>query len=102
MIIGEAPAVPYVPAPTAKTEAGELILPEREAGKYTRVFAYLSQARGIAPDIISEFTRSKQLYQDKKGNCVFVGYDEQGTARFASVRGTLTDKKYRGDCGFVK
>ena len=42
--------------------------------------------------------KSKQLYQDKKGNCVFVGYDEKGIAKFGSVRGTLTEKKYRGDC----
>ena len=42
--------------------------------------------------------RSKQLYQDTKGNCVFVGFDEQGTAKFGSVRGTLTERKYRGDC----
>ena len=62
------------------------------------MYAYLSQTRGISPDVISDFMRSKQLYQDTKGNCVFVGFDEQGTAKFDSVRGTLTEKKYRGDC----
>ena len=73
-------------------------MPEKAEGKYNRVYAYLSQTRGISPDIISDFMKSKQLYQDTKGNCVFVGFDEQGTAKFGSVRGTLTERKYRGDC----
>ena len=73
-------------------------MPEKADGKYNRVYAYLSQTRGISSDVISDFMRSKQLYQDTKGNCVFVGFDEQGTAKFGSVRGTLTERKYRGDC----
>ena len=81
-----------------KPESGKLILPEKADGKYDRVFAYLSKTRGISPEIISDFMRSKQIYQDKKGNCVFVGFDENGEARFATVRGTLSEKKYRGDC----
>ena len=97
-IIGESAAVAYTPAPEYKSEAGKLVLPPKADGKYNRVFAYLSQTRGISPDVISDFMKSKQIYQDSKGNCIFVGYDEQGTARFGSVRTTLTDKKYRGDC----
>ena len=97
-IIGESAAVSYTPAPKYKAEAGQLELPEKAEGKYNRVYAYLSQTRGISPDVISDFMRSKQLYQDTKGNCVFVGFDEQGTAKFGSVRGTLTERKYRGDC----
>ena len=99
-IIGEGAAVTYTPAPKYKPEAGQLVLPEKAEGKYNRVFAYLSQTRGISPDIISDFVKSKQLYQDKKGNCVFVGYNEQGTAKFGCVRSTLTEKKYRGDCKY--
>ena len=97
-IIGESAAVTYSPAPKYKTEAGQLELPEKAEGKYNRVYAYLSQTRGISPDVISDFMKSKQLYQDTRGNCVFVGFDEQGTAKFGSVRGTLTERKYRGDC----
>lgn len=95
MLIGESAPVAnkYIPAPI-----GQLVLPERAEGKYDRVFAYLAQTRGIAPDIISDFMKSKQIYQDKKGNCVFVGFDEQGTAKYGSVRSTLSEKKYRGDC----
>lgn len=98
VIIGEAAAVVCKPAPVYKSEAGKLVLPPKADGKYDRVFAYLSQTRGISPTVISDFMKSKQIYQDTKGNCVFVGYDEHGTAKFGSVRTTLTEKKYRGDC----
>ena len=97
-IIGESAAMTYKPAPKYRAEAGQLVLPERAEGKYNRVYAYLSQTRGISPDVISDFMKSKQIYQDTKGNCVFVGYDEKGTAKFGAVRTTLTDRKYRGDC----
>ena len=34
---------------------------------------------------------------DNHGNCVFVGYNKEGFPAYASVRTTLTDKKFRGD-----
>ena len=98
IIIGESAAATYTPAPKYKAEAGQLVLPKRADGQYNRVFAYLNQTRGISVDIISDFIHSKQLYQDTKGNCVFVGHDETGTEKFGCIRGTLTEKKYRGDC----
>ena len=97
-IIGESAAMTYQPAPKYKSEAGQLVLPPKAEGKFDRVFAYLSKTRAISPEVISDFMKSKQLYQDTRGNCVFVGYDEKGTAKFGSIRGTLTEKKYRGDC----
>ena len=97
-IIGETASAVYQPAPTYKSQAGKLVLPPKAEGKYSRVFAYLAETRGIAPSVIADFMKSKQLYQDTRGNCVFVGYDENGTAKFGSIRTTLTDKKYRGDC----
>ena len=98
IIIGESAAAIYTPAPKYRAEAGQLVLPKRADGQYNRVFAYLNQTRGISVDIISDFIHSKQLYQDTKGNCVFVGHDEMGTEKFGCIRGTLTEKKYRGDC----
>ena len=85
---------PELPKDVAKS----VILPEKADGKYNRVFAYLAKVRGISADVISDFMKSKQLYQDTKGNCVFVGYDDNGNAKFGCIRGTLTEKKYRGDC----
>ena len=97
-IIGENASVTYQPAPQYKSEKSQLELPEPTTDKYSRVFAYLSQTRGISADVIFDFIRSKQIYQDTRGNCVFVGRDENGVERFGCIRGTLTEKKYRGDC----
>ena len=97
-IIGENASVTYQPAPQYKSEKSQLDLPEPTTEKYSRVFAYLSQTRGISASVISDFIKSKQIYQDTRGNCVFVGRDENGVERFGCIRGTLTEKKYRGDC----
>ena len=53
-----------------------------------RVFAYLRK-RGIAPQVIRAFLNAGLVYEDEKyHNCVFVGWDNSGEARFASKRGT--------------
>lgn len=83
--------------PIKKEEVKVLKLPEATDGKYSRVFAYLYYSRRIDKSIISECMKNKTLYQDTRGNCVFVGYKGNLPA-YATVRGTLTDKKYRGDC----
>lgn len=74
-----------------------LELPESTTEKYSRVFAYLHYSRRIDKNIINECMKNKTLYQDTLGNCVFVGYKGNVPA-YASLRGTLTYKKYRGDC----
>lgn len=78
-------------------ERGQLILPDK-APNYKRVAWYLIQVRGIAPEIVSLLMHEKKLYQqDKTGNCVFVGYDQEGTARYCSVRGTTPNKPFKQD-----
>jgi len=72
-----------------------LILPE-EKGIALRLYDYLCMKRGIDSDIVHSLIQRKMLYEDKRGNVVFVGYDEQGAARFASLRGTYGE--FRGDC----
>ena len=99
-IIGEKTPVVCPPAPEYHSKAGQLVLPKKAEGKYNRVFAYLANTRGISTDVIADFMKSKQIYQDDKGNCVFVGFDDEGTAKFGTVRSTLTDRKYRGDCKY--
>lgn len=76
----------------------KLVLPEVTDGKYSRAFAYLTQTRGISTDIVSFLMKSKQLYQDKSGNVVFVGTDENGTPKYAAFRSTAQDKQFRGEC----
>jgi len=42
--------------------------------------------------------RADMLYEDTRGNIVFVGLDECDKPRFASLRGTQGDCSFRGDC----
>lgn len=87
----------YTESIKKKEEIKVLELPEATTEKYSRVFAYLHFSRRIDKSIINECMKNKSLYQDTRGNCVFVGY--KGTVpAYATIRGTLTDKKYRGDC----
>lgn len=82
---------------TASLEPKELVLPEK-APNAQRVFAYLNKTRGIDANIITQLMHERKLYQDIRNNAVFVGTNEKGIAKFACVRGTLSDKTYRGDC----
>ena len=61
-----------------------------------RVFAYLCQTRGIAPEVVSAFARKGLLYESANHhNAVFVGRDEQGKIRHLHARGTLTGSHFR-------
>ena len=56
-----------------------------------RVFAYLTKQRFIDPQVISHFAHEHKIYEDGKyHNVVFVGTDENGTPKQASVRSTLS------------
>ena len=72
-----------------------LILPEA-SGVPLRLYDYLCIKRGIDGEVVNTLMQKEKLYEDKRGNVVFVGHDEQGAARFASLRGTYGD--FRGDC----
>ena len=74
-----------------------LILPEK-SGIPLRLYDYLCIKRGIDSDVVHTLIQEKKLYEDRRGNVVFVGHDGQGVARFASVRGTYGDCSFRGDC----
>lgn len=60
-----------------------------EASRFpSRMLAYL-QGRGIHPDVIGECIKAGTLYESRRyQNCVFVGRDMEGRARFACLRGT--------------
>lgn len=95
-VLADEPTTAPVPPPTIATQR-DFILPER-AKNDRRVFAYLSKTRGLDSEIIQELIQEKKLYEDTKGNAVFVGYDEQGKPRYATLRETYTDKPFRMDC----
>lgn len=75
-----------------------LNLPRKTEEKYSRLFAYLTKTRMIDACIVNQMCSEKKLYQDIHGNVVFVGADKDQVPRFACVRGTNTDKPFKGDC----
>ena len=61
-----------------------------------RVYAYLRK-RGISGSVISYCLKHKLIYQEEEhGNVVFVGYDNDGQARYAGLRSTGY-KQFKGD-----
>lgn len=73
----------------------EFVQPER-AENDKRVFAYLTKQRGIAPDIIKSLIDKGLLYQDTKGNAVFIHKDNNGKAIGAALQGTTSDVRFKG------
>jgi hypothetical protein len=68
------------------------VLPESAVFPANAV-SYL-QGRGISPEVINRCLEAGILYESRKHqNVVFVGRDENGTARFACLRGTKDDFK---------
>ncbi len=74
-----------------------LALPEK-ANSYRRLYAYLCKTRGLDNKIIDLLIQEKKLFEDIKGNVVFIGCDENGAPKFACLRGTYTEKQFRMDC----
>jgi hypothetical protein len=98
-LIGVQPEIgSYMPPPSPpKKEKGQMALPEK-ADNVKRVYWYLCTARGIDPEIVSRLMKEKKIYQQaERGNCVFVGYDENKVPRYCSKRGTSPERPYKGD-----
>lgn len=74
-----------------------LVLPEK-VGIPLRLYDYLCCKRGIDSEIVNTLLQKGNLYEDRRGNVVFVGFDDHGKARFASLRGTYGDQRFRMDC----
>ena len=76
--------------PSSKPVVKQFELPEANSDM-RRVFAYLTKHRFISPQIISHFAHEHKIYEDKKfHNVVFVGTDENGVPKQASVRSTIS------------
>ncbi len=73
----------------------ELVIPER-ADNMRKVFAYLCQTRKIDSKIVSDLVRNGLLYQDKRGNAVFVHRDEDGKIVGAELQGTNSYQRFKG------
>ena len=94
--LGKLPArSPPRGAPTIDKQEKTLETPPSHSNM-RRVFAYLCQTRGIAPEVVSAFARKGLLYESASHhNAVFVGRDEQGEVRHLHARGTLTGSHFR-------
>lgn len=77
-------------------ESKEFILPKKNK-TFNHMIAYLIQTRGIDKDVVYNCIQNKTLYEDEKRNCVFVGYDEEGIPRYAGLRGTNSNKVFKGE-----
>lgn len=63
-----------------------------------RMYAYLCQTRKIDAQIVTALVKQRLLYQDTRGNVVFTGKNpETDKIEYACLRGTLSDKQYRGE-----
>ena len=72
-------------------------LPKSENGKFKRLYAYLCKKRGICPELLHELITTKRIYQDFRGNIIFLGYDRYSKKpQYAAIRCT-SDNKFRGD-----
>lgn len=63
-------------------------LPPATEEQYKRVYSYLAYVRNISHEVIMYCFKNKTLYQDDKFNCVFVGRDENGIAKYAERKST--------------
>jgi len=85
------------PPQRAEVRKKTLVLPEK-TGLPIRLYDYLCNKRGIDGTIVNSLMLERKLYEDRRGNIVFVAFDEHGEARFASVRGTQNNSSFRADC----
>ena len=70
----------------------EFHLPQKN-NTYRHVFAYLTKTRGIDPGILKVLVDRGYIYENTQRSCVFVGRDNKGVPRHASVRSTNTNGK---------
>lgn len=95
-ILGRTAARPPVIAQHQQMQAlpRSLMMPELN-GNTTTVVKYL-MGRGIHPSVIDYCLTHRLLFESRQyHNAVFVGYDKDGKARYAALRGTMGS--YKGE-----
>lgn len=80
-----------------ESEKKSFQLPEKN-DTYKHMFAYLIGTRRIDKQIVYNLVKLNKIYENKYCNsCVFVGYDKNSEAKYASIRGTSSSMQYRKD-----
>ena len=59
--------------------------------------AYLTRVRRIPLPVVTRLIERGLLYEDLRGNCVFVAKDRGGAARATAKRGTVPGLPFKGD-----
>lgn len=81
-----------------QAEKKELELPPKNEDM-KKVFAYLCKTRMLNPENITELAKQGLLYQDKRGNAVFLHKDDNGKIVGAEIQGTNTYQRFKGVAG---
>jgi len=81
--------------PALKEEKRVLEMPARARNEH-RVIAYLTKTRGLPAGMVVELIRAGLLYQDERGNCVFVCKDLAGKSMGAILAGTVSSISWKG------
>ncbi len=95
-ILGQAAVrpLPSRPQQSAPEQPRTLMLPEPNSNP--RIVTRYLVGRGIHPSIIDYCLTNRLLYESRQyHNAVFVGYDPEGKARYAALRGTMGS--YKGE-----
>lgn len=83
--------------PVSQKPPEPFVLPKRN-DNMRRVFAYLLSKRGIDRDVLYTFVRENMIYESAEyHNVVFVGYDKDGKAVHANMRGTGGEFTFKGN-----
>ncbi|MGI5848897.1 MAG: DUF3991 and toprim domain-containing protein [Christensenellales bacterium] len=86
----------YTPSPPVYTAKPPPKLPFMLPKPYInndRVLRYLT-GRGIDSEILEYCVQTGRLYEDERHNCVFVGFDDSGKARYAMLRSSSPTSMY--------
>lgn len=85
------------PIPSQEKKSTKLVLPQKGDKSMRNVYAYLIHTRKIDSEIVKQWVRNGNLYQDVNKNCVFVTYDKSGNPNFVSQKGTNTTRHFQAD-----
>lgn len=73
-----------------------IILPKK--GTTCRhLFAYLCKTRKVGREVVEYFLKAGRLYENDLHSCVFVGLDPKGKPRHCAIRGTVTNRPFKGE-----
>lgn len=73
-------------------------IPPTKNNDMRRVFNYLTIKRGIGKEIIYSFAQEQMLYESRDyHSAIFIGFDKNGVARHAHMRGIGEGSTYKGN-----